>query len=181
MTSLMSSMCLVLDEFYENLRTVGVSAMTGAGMSEFFQKVQEAREEWETEYRPEVERKEKEKADKKEKDKAHQLERLMKDLSASDSKEGSTHRGSRGAGSSTQAGSGVEPSANPFGPHGMNEREDRWYDEEGGQDEDEEDLENDDEFGPDADREAGGTLFGPGSERGDVGAGMRPEDWARPV
>jgi hypothetical protein len=47
MTSLMNSMCLVLDEFYEGLRSVGVSAMTGAGIGEFFEKVEEAREEYE--------------------------------------------------------------------------------------------------------------------------------------
>jgi predicted GTPase len=46
MNSLMNSMCLVLDEFYEGLRTVGVSAMTGQGIKEFFEKVEEAREEY---------------------------------------------------------------------------------------------------------------------------------------
>lgn len=47
MNSLMSSMCLVLDEFYGNLRSVGVSAVTGDGMKEFFEKVEEARGEYE--------------------------------------------------------------------------------------------------------------------------------------
>jgi predicted GTPase len=46
MNSLMNSMCLVLDEFYEGLRTVGVSAMTGQGIKEFFEKVEEARDEY---------------------------------------------------------------------------------------------------------------------------------------
>ena len=46
MNSLMNSMCLVLDEFYEGLRTVGVSAMTGQGIGEFFEKVEEARAEY---------------------------------------------------------------------------------------------------------------------------------------
>lgn len=46
LNSLMSSMCLVLDEFYSNLRAVGVSAMTGAGMKEFFAAVDEAKEEY---------------------------------------------------------------------------------------------------------------------------------------
>ncbi|KAJ9119127.1 GPN-loop GTPase 1 [Naganishia vaughanmartiniae] len=48
MNSLMSSMCLVLDEFYSHLRAVGVSAMTGAGMKEFFNAVEEARQEYMT-------------------------------------------------------------------------------------------------------------------------------------
>jgi hypothetical protein len=47
MTSLMSSMSLVLEEFYKNLRACGVSAMTGDGMEDFFEKVEEARQEYE--------------------------------------------------------------------------------------------------------------------------------------
>jgi hypothetical protein len=61
MNSLMSSMCLVLEEFYNNLRVsylliiklsadiqaVGVSAMTGEGMKAFFDAVEEARDEYE--------------------------------------------------------------------------------------------------------------------------------------
>jgi hypothetical protein len=61
MNSLMSSMCLVLEEFYNNLRVgqsvhsrvtetdiqaVGVSAMTGEGMKSFFEAVDEARKEY---------------------------------------------------------------------------------------------------------------------------------------
>lgn len=46
MNSLMGSMCLVLDEFYAGLRSVGVSAVTGMGMKEFFEKVEEGREEY---------------------------------------------------------------------------------------------------------------------------------------
>jgi len=37
--SLSKSMALVLEEFYENLHNVGVSAVTGAGMDEFFEAV----------------------------------------------------------------------------------------------------------------------------------------------
>lgn len=47
MTSLMSSMSLVLEEFYNNLRACGVSAVTGDGMEEFFERVEEARKEYE--------------------------------------------------------------------------------------------------------------------------------------
>ncbi len=56
MNSLMSSMCLVLDEFYTHLSAVGVSAMTGEGIEGFFEKVEEKRQEWERDYRPELER-----------------------------------------------------------------------------------------------------------------------------
>lgn len=48
MSSLMNSMSLVLDEFYNHLRVVGVSAVTGAGMDEFFGAVEEAKAEYET-------------------------------------------------------------------------------------------------------------------------------------
>lgn len=47
MTSLMTSMSLMLEEFYRNLRACGVSAMTGEGMEDFFEKVEEARQEYE--------------------------------------------------------------------------------------------------------------------------------------
>lgn len=47
MTSLMTSMSLMLEEFYRNLRACGVSAMTGDGMEDFFEKVEEARQEYE--------------------------------------------------------------------------------------------------------------------------------------
>lgn len=47
MNSLMTSMSLMLEEFYRNLRACGVSAMTGEGMEDFFEKVEEARQEYE--------------------------------------------------------------------------------------------------------------------------------------
>lgn len=47
MNSLMGSMCLVLEEFYNNLNAVGVSAMTGQGMKEFFAAVEKGRQEYE--------------------------------------------------------------------------------------------------------------------------------------
>jgi len=47
MGSLINSMCLVLEEFYKTLRVVGVSAVTGAGVSDFFEKVDDAIKEYE--------------------------------------------------------------------------------------------------------------------------------------
>jgi hypothetical protein len=52
MSSLTRSMSLVLDEFYQNLQTVGVSSMTGAGMDEFMDAVRKAVDEYEKEYKP---------------------------------------------------------------------------------------------------------------------------------
>ena len=80
MGSLLNSMSLVLDEFYQHLSVVGVSSMTGEGIEEFFKGVEEKRQEFERDYRPELERKkaqrEQEKVTKREKD----LNRLMKDM-----------------------------------------------------------------------------------------------------
>lgn len=45
----------VLDEFYENLKAVGVSAATGAGMEELFTAVDECREEYNQTYKKELE------------------------------------------------------------------------------------------------------------------------------
>lgn len=52
MSSLTRSMSLVLDEFYQNLRTVGVSSMTGSGIDEFTKAVEEGVVEFETQYKP---------------------------------------------------------------------------------------------------------------------------------
>ncbi|KAL0077342.1 GPN-loop GTPase [Phycomyces blakesleeanus] len=47
MSSLMNSMSLVLDEFYSHLKVVGVSAVTGNGVEDFFAAVDEAAVEYE--------------------------------------------------------------------------------------------------------------------------------------
>lgn len=50
-SSLSRSLCLVLDEFYRNMPAVGVSAITGAGMKEFFKAVDDSAEEYMNTYR----------------------------------------------------------------------------------------------------------------------------------
>ncbi|CAI5742621.1 unnamed protein product [Peronospora destructor] len=54
MGSLSRSLSLVLEEFYNNLTSVGVSAATGEGMLEFFAAVDQAAKQYENEYLPDL-------------------------------------------------------------------------------------------------------------------------------
>jgi GPN-loop GTPase len=80
MSSLLNSMSLMLEEFYNNLDMVAVSSMTGAGVEEFFEAVENKRQEFERDYKPELEKKrvkrEKEKAGRTE----EQLTKVMQDM-----------------------------------------------------------------------------------------------------
>ncbi|KAJ3006379.1 GPN-loop GTPase 1 [Thoreauomyces humboldtii] len=87
MGGLVSSMCLVLEEFYKGIRVAGVSAMSGAGMDEFFVAVDEARVEYDTEYKPEIERLLEDKRVKEEAKRQESLTKLMKDMKMDKGKE----------------------------------------------------------------------------------------------
>ncbi|EGN97510.1 hypothetical protein SERLA73DRAFT_184249 [Serpula lacrymans var. lacrymans S7.3] len=80
MNSLMNSMSLVLDEFYKHLKAVGVSSMTGDGVKEFFDAVEESREVYEKEYLPELERSRAAREKTLQDVKDDSMSRLMKDL-----------------------------------------------------------------------------------------------------
>jgi GTPase SAR1 family protein len=83
MGSLLNSMSLVLEEFYNQLSVVGVSSMTGDGVDDFFDAVEDKRAEFNKEYKPELEARrvemEAEKAGSTEKE----MQRLMQDMEVS--------------------------------------------------------------------------------------------------
>jgi len=76
----MNSMSLVLDEFYNHLTAVGVSSMTGEGVKEFFEAVEKARTEYETEYKPEHDQLMKERERALGNFRAANISHMMKDL-----------------------------------------------------------------------------------------------------
>ena len=83
MSSLLNSMSLMLEEFYNHLDMVAVSSMTGDGIDQFFEAVEKKRQEFEMDYKPELERKqaerEKEKAGRKDED----LTKVLQDMKVS--------------------------------------------------------------------------------------------------
>lgn len=83
MGSLLNSMSLMLEEFYSHLSVVGVSSMTGDGIDEFFEAVEEKAEEFNRDYKPELERRRKQRADEKTAGREKELGKLMKDMAVS--------------------------------------------------------------------------------------------------
>lgn len=90
MASLVRSMALVLQEFYEHLRCVGVSAITGDGMDDFFRAVDEAAKEHQDVYVPELERRRMEKQRMEARKRERQLRRFKDDLQAGNLNRGAT-------------------------------------------------------------------------------------------
>ena len=80
MGNLLNSMSLMLEEFYKHLSLVGVSAMTGAGMDEFFKAVKEKAAEYEREYRPALDAARKQREEDKVEKQKKELNKLMDDM-----------------------------------------------------------------------------------------------------
>ncbi|CAD0089683.1 unnamed protein product [Aureobasidium vineae] len=80
MGSLLNSMSLVLEEFYNNLSVVGVSSMTGAGIDAFFEAVEEKREEFNTDYKADLDRRRDQREKEKEANREKEVQRMMKDM-----------------------------------------------------------------------------------------------------
>ena len=80
MGSLLSSMSLMLEEFYRHLSVVGVSSMTGFGAKEFFDAVAEKATEYERDYKPELERRREQRQTEKEGRREKELGKLMQNM-----------------------------------------------------------------------------------------------------
>lgn len=88
LNSLMNSMSLVLDEFYKNLRAVGVSSATGDGMESFLGAVNEAREEYLRDYLPEMQRVQRERKARLDDTKQSQMQALLHDMAVREPRSG---------------------------------------------------------------------------------------------
>jgi len=89
MGSLVNSMSVMLEEFYSHLNMVAVSSMTGDGIDDFFEAVEEKRKEFEKDYQPELEKRRKERQDESASQRANDLTKVMRDMNV-DSKPKST-------------------------------------------------------------------------------------------
>ncbi|KAM3418588.1 GPN-loop GTPase 1 [Cercospora zeina] len=88
MGPLLNSMSLVLEEFYNHLSVVGVSAINGDGIDDFFEAVESKRQEFERDYKPELARRRQEAEEQKAQIRDKEVSRMMKDMSVSSKAKG---------------------------------------------------------------------------------------------
>jgi GPN-loop GTPase len=80
MGSLLNSMSLMLEEFYAHLSVVAVSSKVGTGMDEFFEAVEEKKQEFIQDYLPELERRRTERDEEKKKARDKELDKMMQGM-----------------------------------------------------------------------------------------------------
>ncbi|CAA7398582.1 unnamed protein product [Spirodela intermedia] len=81
--SLTRSLSLVLDEFYKNIRSVGVSAVSGAGVQEFFEAVETSAQEFMEGYKVDLDRRRAEKERMEQGRRRESMEKLRSDMEKS--------------------------------------------------------------------------------------------------